>query len=92
VGKKGRGKVAGCGGNRGGGGPARQRRRRREEGGGERLTGGAQLSSKGKEKKKKGGGVGWRGEGMVCRWAAGPERRGGKFSSFFPFSFQTLFK
>jgi hypothetical protein len=41
--------------------------------------------------KKRSWGVGCRGEEQVGRWAAGPERRGGKFSFFF-FSFSNSFQ
>jgi hypothetical protein len=64
--------------------PGRRSRGEEEErkGEGRRLTGGAVLSARGKKKKKGGWGVGCRGEWLVGRWAAGPERRGGKFFSF----------
>jgi hypothetical protein len=54
---------------------------------GERLTGGAGLSTKQEKKKKRSWGVGCRWEEQVGRWAAGPERRGGKFP-FFLFFFK----
>jgi hypothetical protein len=53
VGRKGRGKMAGCGGNRSGGGPAKQRRRRRKEGGrGEADRWGHGVSGSRKKKKE----------------------------------------
>jgi hypothetical protein len=83
--------MAGCSGNRGGGGPAKQRRRRRKEGGGEEADQWDPVVSERKRKGKEGGGVGWRGEGMVCRWAVVPERRGG-FPLFFSISFSNSFQ
>jgi hypothetical protein len=58
-------------------GRAKQRRRRRKEGGGEEADWWGRSVSERKEKEKGRPGVGCRGEWLVGRWAAGPERRGG---------------
>jgi hypothetical protein len=55
-------------------GRAKKRRRRRKEGGGEEADRWGPVVSERKRKVKEEGGVGWRGEGLVGRWAAGPER------------------
>jgi hypothetical protein len=73
--------TAGRSGNLGGAGP----------GEGRRLTSGTQSSARVKEKKTREAAWAGAGRGLVGRWAAGPERRGG-FHLFFSFLFQTLFK
>jgi hypothetical protein len=93
--------VQAAGEGKGDGGAQRKSRRRRagqsrgegeeRKGEGRRLTSGTQSSARVKEKKTREAAWAGAGRGLVGRWAAGPERRGG-FHLFFSFLFQTLFK
>jgi hypothetical protein len=81
------GKVAGRGENLGGAGPGEAEEGGKKGRGGEETDRWDPVVSERKRKEKGGGGVGWRGEWLVGRWAARPERRGGKFL-FFLFFFK----
>jgi hypothetical protein len=72
-------------------GQAEQRGGRRKEGGEGEADQWDPIVSERERKEKEGGGVGWRGEGLMGRWAAGPKRRGGFPVVFFFFFFFKLF-
>jgi hypothetical protein len=73
-------------------GRAEQRGGRRKEGGEGEADQWDPIVSERERKEKEGGGVGWRGEGLMGRWAAGPKRRGGFPVVFFFFSFSNSFQ